>query len=31
MIDFSEPTGLLMTAVLHFVADDAGRPDRGVP
>ena len=24
MIDFSEPTGLLMTAVLHFVADDAG-------
>jgi len=22
MIDFSEPTGLLMTAVLHFVADD---------
>jgi len=24
MIDFSEPAGLLMTAVLHFVADDAG-------
>jgi len=22
MIDFAEPTGLLMTAVLHFVADD---------
>ena len=24
MIDFSEPTGLPMTAVLHFVADAAG-------
>jgi hypothetical protein len=24
MIDFAEPTGLLMTAVLHFVADAAG-------
>ncbi len=23
MIDFSEPTGLLMTAVMHFVADEA--------
>jgi len=24
LIDFSEPAGLLMTAVLHFVADSAG-------
>jgi len=26
LIDFSQPTGLLMTAVMHFVADDSDPP-----